>query len=333
MSEKELAQGEDRGEQEGGIIGFIASCLVSLGLFLGRTLPLGISYSVAIAVVRVYALLCPAARKAVEKSLRGALGDQVSPVEMKRQVRENFRDAWARRQVDFVIVPKLDREFLDRNFEVVGLEKYERAKAEGRGVLLVTGHFGVAVLMAFFALPLLGAKALIPVRRLFDRRTEAKLMRVAHYHGGETVYTENCFRVLIKRLNSGGTVALAGDHLTSPRGVRVSYFGRDTLMPAGPAILAYRCRAAVVPCYCVRTAADRFLLEFGDPLPIPPTPEKIEESHLREVIQSYARCFEDVIRRYPSQWETLFPAWPDSFEEKDLARFYHNQPLRRSEPE
>lgn len=321
MKEKESPPRDYGGVHAGGIKGFVLGRLMVAGLFLGRWFPMRLLYGTAVAGVWILALF-PPLRRLVAANLKAVLPNEVAPKELRRLVRDSLSNALARKWVDVFVLPRLDKDFVERHIEVVGLDKYRRALAEGRGVLLITWHVGSFPILAYLALPYLGGPSLAPFRRIFDDYTQARLRAVADFHGATSVHPGGALKAIIAQFKSGGTVTMAADHLTSPRGIRVTYFGRETLMPAGPATLACRYRPVTMACFCVRTGAGRFRLEFSDPFPIPQVPKKIEDSHLQDFAQAYVRYYEEVVRRYPSQWECYFPTWPESFQEEHLRNFY-----------
>ena len=55
------------------------------------------------------------------------------------------------------------------------------------------------------------------------------------------------FEVLVERLQAGGMLCLLADRDLTPSGVPVTFFGPEATMPAGPAALALRTGAALIP--------------------------------------------------------------------------------------
>lgn len=322
MTESHVERRDHGGPWDGGIGGLAARYFVLGGMWLGERIPPKLTYGIMTALIRGLAVVKPGTKKVVAENLRSVLGDSMPGLEFKKLVRLNMRYTWAFRQGDMVTVERFDKEYVEKHVRVEGAEHCMRAHEEGNGVLLVGFHFGAPTVGWAAHLPYMGLRVLVPGRRIFDRRASRRLFDASEAHGAKIIFSDFAYPELIAHLESGGTVPLMGDHLTSPRGIRVTYFGRETLMPAGPAIIAYRMRPAVLPYYCVRVADEEFLAVFGDPLDIPPTPEKIEEADLVTVADQYIAFFEDAIRQYPEEWETYFSAWPKSFDDKDLEDFW-----------
>jgi KDO2-lipid IV(A) lauroyltransferase len=309
------------GVMESGVAGFLAGRLVVALLVFARWMPIGLVYGFGAILIRAVLPFAPHIRGHVSRNLKMLLGDDIAPHDLKRLVNENIRNTFSRKWVDIFTLTRLSRAFFERNVEITGLEHYQRAIAEGRGVLLITHHVGSYGILAGIVLPCLGNPSIGGARRIFDEKTEAALTRVYCSQGGQAANPGDSLRRFLALLKSGGTVMVAGDHLTSPKGIKVKYFGRETLVPGGPATLACRYNPVALPGICVWTGPRTFRVEFGAPFPVPESGTMDEDERLRVFTRQYLRYFEDVVRRYPEQWECFFRIWPDSFEQGDVEAF------------
>lgn len=311
------------GVLQDGVSGFLLGRLVVFGLALARCVPPRVFYRFTSVVARLLLPLAPEIKRQVQENLRALLGPDISPQELNRIVRENLENTFSRKWSDVFLLPVFNQSYFNDHVEIIGLEHYRRAVAKGHGVLLITHHTGSYGLLAGLVLPLLGNPISGGVRRIFDNSAEAALFSTYQYHGAEAVNPGKALKTYLRRLKSGGTVLLAGDHLTSPKGIRMEYLGRETLIPGGPATLACRYQPTTLPCYCVRTAPDQFLVEFGAPFEVPTgDDDKDVDPSIHAFARQYLKYFENVVRRYPEQWECFFEVWPKTFEKSDLEVFY-----------
>jgi KDO2-lipid IV(A) lauroyltransferase len=91
-------------------------------------------------------------------------------------------------------------------------------------------------------------------------------------------------------------------------GIEVEFFGERTTLPAGPATLALRTGAALLP------TAVYFRPRGGHhAVVLPPIPTQ-REGRLRDDVaratQDLAHRFEELIRAAPEQWHLMQPNWP-----------------------
>jgi phosphatidylinositol dimannoside acyltransferase len=112
---------------------------------------------------------------------------------------------------------------------------------------------------------------------------------------------------VLKALRANQVVALLSDRDIGGGGVEVEFFGERTTLPGGPATLALRAGAPVMP------TAVYFLGDGHHAVVRPPIPFE-RSGRLRDDItrltQSIATELEDLIRAAPDQWHLFQPNWP-----------------------
>jgi KDO2-lipid IV(A) lauroyltransferase len=112
------------------------------------------------------------------------------------------------------------------------------------------------------------------------------------------------FVVLAERLRAGGMLCLLSDRDLSARGIDVRFFGATARMPAGPAALALRTGATLLP-------GDPVLHPGRLALRVPPG----GPAHRRRTMtQQVADAFEEGIRAHPADWHMLQRLWLDDLD-------------------
>jgi lauroyl/myristoyl acyltransferase len=113
---------------------------------------------------------------------------------------------------------------------------------------------------------------------------------------------------ILRALRDNRIVCLLCDRDLTGDGVQVEFFGETTTLPAGPATLALRTGAALLP---VATYFAPGQDHRAQVLPAIPTQR---DGRLREdvarITQALACEFERLIREAPEQWHLLQPNWP-----------------------
>ncbi len=108
-------------------------------------------------------------------------------------------------------------------------------------------------------------------------------------------------------LSAGEIVCLLCDRDISGDGIEVEFFGERTTLPGGPALLALRSGAPLIP------AAVYFRGRTCHAIAEEPV-DVTRRGRLREdvtrVTQELAHIMERQIRRAPTQWHLLQPNWP-----------------------
>jgi KDO2-lipid IV(A) lauroyltransferase len=105
---------------------------------------------------------------------------------------------------------------------------------------------------------------------------------------------------LADALHRGRTVCLIGDRDLSRSGVVVDWLGHPVRMPAGPALLARRTGAALIPGVCQFVDDTAMVIDLG-----PEVRHAAGTDGLQAMIQQTADHFATTIRRQPQDWPML----------------------------
>jgi lauroyl/myristoyl acyltransferase len=202
------------------------------------------------------------------------------------------------------------RDHILRRTSVANLERLHTALDSGRGVILALPHMGnweAAGLRASAE----GARVLAVAEELGNERIVQWFIRLRNLMEIDVVIARRGARVtgeLLKRLQAGGVIALPSDRDIKGRGIEVEFFGESTTLPPGPAALAERTGAVLLPVATYFGTGGRFDFEVFPPLEI--AAGETREERVAGTAQALAAAFEDIIRRAPEQWHLLQPNWP-----------------------
>jgi KDO2-lipid IV(A) lauroyltransferase len=205
-------------------------------------------------------------------------------------------------------LPGATPEWLEANTEDEGFEHIRAAMSGGSGVVLALPHLGNwdfagAWLAAQGVTVSVVAEPLDPPE-LFDWfvRTRAALgMRVIPL-------SDHAATQVLAALRENHAVCLLCDRDLTGDGVEVDFFGERTTLPGGPALVALRSGAPLVPVGCYFLPHGRQRLRIGPPLPTERT-GRIRDDVAR-VTQALAHRFEELIRAAPEHWHLMQPNGP-----------------------
>ncbi len=185
------------------------------------------------------------------------------------------------------------------------------ASGRGKGVLLITPHLGNwelgGALLVEHGYPLLVLTQAEPGQGFTELRQAARSRR-----GIETLVVGSDgfeFVEIIKRLQSGATVALLLDRPPAAKAVAVDLFGRPFRASVAAAELARASGCALLGVTVVREAngyAAQVLPEFHYD-----RPSLGSQETRRQLTQQILRAFEPAIRQHADQWFHFVPVWPE----------------------
>lgn len=204
--------------------------------------------------------------------------------------------------------PKLTRANIEQIVVYEGLQNYLDAVAQGRGVILLTGHIG-AWELSVFAHSVYGYPMSFLKRNVDNPLVEALAERRRARFGNRGIDKRGSVREVLKTLKAGGVVGILADlNASREEGVFCDFFGTSACTTAGVATLALRTGAVVLPGYLLwDEAAQIHRLHFEPPI------ETIHTGNQKEDVQAntarYTQALEAVIRRQPEQWLWIHRRW------------------------
>jgi len=208
---------------------------------------------------------------------------------------------------EFPDIIHLNKDNLAQWVSVTGLEHYEAALREGKGVLLITGHFGNWE-FGCAALAILSQPPVFMARVLDSDFLEEGSTYVRALHGVGIIHKENAIRPMLSLLKRGEAIKLLIDqNVAAYEGVFVDFFGRPACATPGVALIAMRSGAAVLPIFTTRMSDGRYLTEVGPKVETVNTGDR--EQDMVTNTQNYATVIENHIRKYPEQWLWVHQRW------------------------
>jgi KDO2-lipid IV(A) lauroyltransferase len=113
---------------------------------------------------------------------------------------------------------------------------------------------------------------------------------------------------VLRTLREGGVVALLSDRDLVGSGVEVEFFGERTTLPPGPATLALRTGAALLPATMYSSERARHHVVIRPPLAVERRGAVADD--VARITQDLAQELEKLIRLAPEQWHLFQPNWP-----------------------
>ncbi len=279
---------------------------------LSQLLPAGVVHSIAVTVGAASSRApgLGAQRAMVARHQRRVSGPGLVGRALDRRVDQVFA-SYGRYWAEALRLPGTSFSEIDAGMSWEGVAHIEDAMAAGRGCILALPHLGgwewagVWVIQLGFPMTVV-VEALEPPELFewfvaFRRRLGMEVVSVGAGAGA----------TVLRALKANHVVCLLCDrNVGGSAGVEVEFFGERTELPGGPATLALRTGAALLPTavYFTPDGPSAHHAVVGPPLPA------VRSGTLRQDVsgltQSLATELEGLIRREPAQWHLLQPNWP-----------------------
>jgi KDO2-lipid IV(A) lauroyltransferase len=275
------------------------------GAELARVVPEPVAQPAARVLGQTLSIAMPSRRRQVERNLRRATAGELDGLALRKAVAETF-GSYGRYWLElFRLRDEADGPL---EMDVVGFEHIEAGIDTGEGVVLALPHVGgwdfAGAWLSAQGIPLTVVVEPVEPPELFEwfagvrRALGMNVVQLGPEAG----------KAVLQALRRNEVVCLLCDRDLLGDGIEVTFFGERTTLPAGPATLALRTGAPLLP------TAVYFEPGGGHhAVVMPPVPAQ-REGRLRDdvtrVTQDLAYRFEELIRAAPEQWHLLQPNWP-----------------------
>ncbi|MCD6327359.1 lysophospholipid acyltransferase family protein [bacterium] len=282
---------------------YIIARLLALFLrILPRKTSIALGESLAAAVFR----LMPRRRSIAMRNLKIVFGDEMTDESMSRIARRSFLNL-GRLAAEFARLPSLVRMSADGLFEIENLEAMKRAHGQGKGVIVLTGHFGCWELS-----PLGMAQAGFPpvaLARPLDNHYLDRWVNRRREMAGSTIITRSSsIRELVRSLRNGKCVAVLFDqNVHKKECVFVELAGQYIASSPLPAALAKMTGASVLFAAGIPLPGGRYKIVLSDRIPTEAYSDYEEFVTINTT--AYNAVFERFIREHPEAWLWVHDRW------------------------
>ena len=254
--------------------------------------------------------LFPYRRGIVLGNFRRVFGDVLPEDEILRLAQAYYAH-YVRFLMEFIRLPLMSAKRRQAWIRVENIESPLRAQQQGKGLLLLTGHFGnfeVATVAGIGQFPQYRGRFHFVRRALKPRWLNDFVTRRFRRAGFGTLPKRGSLDTILDLLSHGAAIVYVFDqHADKRDGITVDFFGHPAGTFKSVALLALTTGAPVIPAYSWREPDGNHVLRFEEPLPLIEC-EEINEA-IRRNTQAYNAALERMLLRHPEQWIWMHRRW------------------------
>jgi phosphopantetheine--protein transferase-like protein len=254
--------------------------------------------------------LLPYRRAVVLGNLRRVFGDVLPEVELL-QFAQAYYAHYLRFLLELLRHPFMSAKRREAWIKVENMESPIRAHAQGKGVLLLTGHFGnfeVATVAAISRFPQYRGLFHFVRRPLKPAWLNGLVTWRFRRAGFGTMPGRGSLEAILEVLSHDGLVVYVFDqHANPPNGIAVDFFGQPAGTFKSLALLALETGAPVIPVSSWRQPDGTHVIRFEDPLPVIECEDGGEA--IRRNTRAYNVALERMLLRHPEQWIWMHRRW------------------------
>jgi Kdo2-lipid IVA lauroyltransferase/acyltransferase len=255
----------------------------------------------------IFYYLIPIRKKTVLDNLKLAF-----PEKPEKEIRKTaflvYR-SFATSLIEILLMPYLSREELESGIYIP--DEYKKLfcskKEEGKGVIMMSAHFGNWEYVAASVGAQLNESICIVVKSQRNSYVNNWMNDARTRWGNKIVPLGASVREIFKQLKEKHVVAMVADQRGPMEGTRVNFFGRKVSVYPGPAMLSLKTKAPILYGLGIRQPdySYKVHLEEIDTSSLPAG----DEEKIIEISQRHTAFLESFIRQYPEQWFWMHKRW------------------------
>lgn len=229
--------------------------------------------------------------------------------EKKYQVARQSMKQLSMNLPEFLSLYQMDKSYVENEVIFEGLEHFEKAREQKKGVLFLSMHMGNGD-MGISVMSLKGLPVHLISKKFKNKFLndlwfgvrEAKGAKFIDPHGAKTA-----FEILGALKKNEGVVFVIDQFMSKPYGIETHFFGRKTGTAYGLALFAIKTGAPVLPLYTYRDKNLKTHLVIQEPIPL----EVISDRDLQilAMTEKYNKKIEEIIRWGPIHWMWIHRRW------------------------
>ena len=221
-----------------------------------------------------------------------------------------------RRSFEHIMMLAIDVLFAPRRVTKHNWRNYSRYRntertkwlmQEGRGLMMVTGHYGnfeiIGYIMSLFGFNIYS------IARPLDNKFISRYLYGLRQRAGQTILDKKgAARMMEQIVSKGATLCFIADQDAGKKGIFVDFFGRKASTYKSIGLIAITYNIPIVVGYC-RRIDNRFYFEFGANRIIFPQEWADKDNPLEWITAEYTKAIEEFIREDPSQYWWVHRRW------------------------
>lgn len=257
------------------------------------------------AIGLIFYYLIPIRKKVVFKNLSIAFPD-FSHSQIKKIAIQNYIN-FGITLTEIFLIPKLNSKQIDSLFRHLEISRINERIKQGKGLILLTAHYGNWELGAIELGRLLNKSISVLVKPQRNVLVTAWLKKMRESFGNNVITLGAAIKDLYKALLNGGVIGIVGDQRGPKESLRVKIFGIDTAVYIGTAVMAIKSKAPTFVVIIMRKPDYTYEIKIEEII-LSKNSDDIDNLIL-EFNQKYFDILEKYIRQNPEQWFWMHNIW------------------------
>lgn len=272
-----------------------------------QVFPMDWNLKTARVLARIWKVLMPRHYDRAVTHLSASLGDRCGPEQIRR-IAHRCLESVTMFAVEVVCLPRLmSAQSWSRCVRLVNFDDALHLMLSGKGLILVTGHYGSFELMGHL-LANLGMDVAAVMRPLDNVYLNRFVVASRRIRGLTLLDKKGAMATAQEKLRDGTLLCFVGDQDAGRKGLFVDFFGQPASTYKSIALLAVVTGAPVVIGYA-RRCGRRARYEVGVKQILYPEQWESQDDPIRWITQAYTAAIEAIVREEPEQYLWIHRRW------------------------
>ena len=230
----------------------------------------------------------------------------LSPAEHNKICRNSY-DNLGITLAELLAFPSMSEADFKNYVKITNTELVEEKIKSGKGIILLSGHFGNWELMAYVAGLILNLPITIIVKPQSNKLSDKYLNKFRTQGGNKIVPMSNAARTILQALKKNEAIALLVDQSADwQKDVFVDFFGRPAATYEAPAAIALKYGSPIITGFAHRLPDCTYLVELKEL-----DYSDLDDSHesIIELTRRHVKVLEDNIMMNPGLWSWQHKRW------------------------
>ena len=270
-----------------------------------RLLGLNVSRRLSIVIAFMFYYIIPIRKQVTLKNLRKAF-PEFSVSDIKKIAFGSYK-SFSITLVEMLFIPFMTREQIENAIYCEDAELVKKYYKRYRGLIVLSGHFGNWEYIALSVSAKINVPFHVVVKSQRNPYVNAYLNKGRTRWINKIVPLGASIRKIYAELKAKNIVAMVADQRGPQEGMRVNFFGQQSSIYPGPAMLAIKTGAPILYGLTIRQPDYSYTAQISE-ISMENLPAD-EEKQILEVSQRHMALLESVIRKHPEQWLWMHNIW------------------------
>lgn len=212
--------------------------------------------------------------------------------------------------LELLAIRTMKKEDIQNIIEYENIELIKENSKKGKGIILLSGHYGNWELLAYSAGLLSGVPVNVVVKPQKNQYADRRLNQYRTKSGNKILPMKRAAFAMISALKNNEAIALLVDQSAEKdKDIKVKFFGRDAITYEAPAALSLKFGSPIIMGFAERMHSGKYKVKLSV---LPSDDLHYNKEGIRILTERHVAALEQQIRKKPEDWAWQHRRWKNT---------------------